>query len=66
MFNRLSKDPQRAIGMTASAPASSNALILARRLARPLTAEEIEAVAGGIRESHTYAGGTQLNQDMSD
>jgi hypothetical protein len=42
------------------------ARILARRLARSLTAEEIESVSGALSPSHTYQAGTGYFPDIGD
>ena len=44
----------------------TRARILARRLARSLTVEEIESVSGALSTSHTYQGGTCVQPDIGD
>jgi hypothetical protein len=67
MFKRVHNTSHSAASK-ASEAASSKSQILARRLARPLSAEEIECVAGGLRGSggHTVDAGSGCTPDIGD
>lgn len=66
MFNRVHKAAHDCADKAWPKAASSGSRILARRLVRSLTAEEIECVSGARIGGATYAAGTYVTPDISD
>lgn len=66
MFNRVHKAAHGAADKALPEAASSRSRILARRLARSLTTEEIDCVSGARAGGATYAGGTSVTPDIND